>query len=94
MRRVIAPSAATDLADILQFIARDRPAAALAVVDRPEAASRRIAERPHVGRARPDIGHQLRAHSAGRYLIIYRVEPDRVLIVRHFHGARRLSGPD
>jgi toxin ParE1/3/4 len=81
-RLVITPSAAADLDDIFHYITNERPQAAIDLLDRLEAASRLIAGRPGLGRARPELGLGLRSHAVGTYLILYRAEPGRVLIVR------------
>lgn len=43
------------------------------------------------GRRRPDLGDDLFTFPYGRYLIVYSVEPERVLIRRILHGARDLD---
>ncbi len=88
-RLVIAPSAAADLNDIFDYIVRDRPAAATGVIQRLEAASRLLAERPAIGRSRPELGLGIRTYAVERYLIAYRVAADHVLVIRYYHGARR-----
>jgi toxin ParE1/3/4 len=87
-RLVIAPSAAADLNEILDYVARDRPAAAAGLLARLEAASRLLAERPGLGRARPDLGAEIRSYAVDRYLIVYRGGADHVLVIRYYHGAR------
>ena len=90
MRRlVIAPSAASDLNDIFDYIVRHRPASAAEMIARLESASRLLAERPGIGRSRPELGLGIRTHAVERYLIVYRVATDRVVVIRFFHGARR-----
>ena len=92
-RLVIAPGAAADLDDIFHYISQDRLQAARGLLDRLESASRLIAERPGIGRSRPELGAGIRAHVVGRYVILYRTEPGRVLIVRYLHGVRQLPPP-
>lgn len=90
-RLVIAPRAAADLDDILLYIARDNPEAALGLLRRLEGSSRILAERPGLGRRRPELGAGVRVHPVGAYLIVYRAERDRVVVVRYLHGARRIG---
>ncbi len=88
-RLVIAPSAAADLNEIFDYVVQDRPAAAAGLITRLEAASRLLAERPGLGRARPELGLGIRTYAVGRYLIVYRGGTDHVLVIRYYHGARR-----
>lgn len=92
-RLVLAPSAAADLDAIFHHITRERPRAAIDLLVRLEAASRLIAEHPGIGRLRLELGHDLRSHVVGAYVIFYRAEPGQVLIIRYHHGARRLDPP-
>lgn len=50
----------------------------------------RLAMFPHLGPARPDLTPDLRLWPVGDYLIFYRIEPERLVIVRILHGARDL----
>ena len=69
----------------------DNPVAADRVIDQIEAAEDRLALFPNLGRARPEIAIDLRSWPIGEYLIFYRVERDRLEIVRVLHGARDLG---
>ena len=51
-----------------------------------------IAEHPHVGRARPEFGG-LRSYPIVPNVVFYRIEPDRIVIVRILHGRRDLKTP-
>jgi toxin ParE1/3/4 len=88
-RLVIAPRAAADLDEIFDYIVRERPAAAAGQIERLEAASRLLAERPGIGRSRPELGLGIRTYAVERYLIAYRDATDHVLVIRYYHGARR-----
>jgi toxin ParE1/3/4 len=79
-----------DIDDIWLHIALDSVAAADAFVDRLEAAEKRLSELPYLGQATPDLHPCLRHWVVGRYLILYRVDPDALVIVRVMHGARDL----
>jgi toxin ParE1/3/4 len=50
-----------------------------------------ISQFPFIGRARADLGPTLRSTGSGSYLIIYRLEPERVEIVRYIHMRRELK---
>jgi toxin ParE1/3/4 len=49
-----------------------------------------LAENPHAGRARDDLGPGRRSFPADRYLIVYRLRGSDVLILRVVHGSRDL----
>jgi toxin ParE1/3/4 len=50
-----------------------------------------ISQLPFMGRPRIDLGPDLRSVISGSYLILYRVEPDKVEIVRYLHMRRELK---
>ncbi|WP_439546666.1 type II toxin-antitoxin system RelE/ParE family toxin [Sandarakinorhabdus sp.] len=67
---------------------------ALAYLDRIEAACANLADFPHRGTPRPDLGPGVRTVSfEGRATIVYRVEADSVLVLGIFHAGRLLEGP-
>jgi len=78
-----------DLIDILDFIAADDPAAAIATLDRIEAAALRLADFPHSGRegSVPDT-RELRIPGLP-FLLVYRVRESAVEVLRVLHGARQ-----
>ncbi len=77
-----------DLLDIWLGIARHNPGAADRVYDRLEARVRILERYPRVGPARPDIASEARMLVERPYLILYRLIPEGVHIVRVLHGAR------
>jgi toxin ParE1/3/4 len=86
------PVAERDLLDILDYIARDRPAAARAFVDRLERAIDRLAIFPRSGREPEDdrlrqLGYRVLV--VEDYLVFYVVTGRTVQIRRVIHGARR-----
>lgn len=83
----LSPRAEADLAQILDTIAADHPAAARAWLARMERAFHAIAASPGLGVAREDVRPGLRVHAVGRYLVLYRAT-DGVAVVRVIHGAR------
>ncbi len=87
MRGIIWSQAATDQLDaIARYIARENPYAAARVRQRLVAATLRLADAPDVGRTAGRLYRELTV--VPPYVIRYRVEPERVLIVRVRHGAR------
>lgn len=81
-------AAQKDLADILSYIAKDKPAAALAWVDKIEAKCLLIAENPSFGELQPRLGVGVRSSVVGRYVIFHREANDRVEILRVIPGDR------
>jgi toxin ParE1/3/4 len=84
------PSARRDLLGIFEFIAADRPEAALGFIERVESACGRLGAFPEMGSLREDLAPALRAFAMGRYVILYRPAENGVDIVRVVHGARDL----
>ena len=84
------PRADLDLEEIWYFIAQDDPVAADRWLDTLEEKIALLADNPLMGPSRPDIARELRCHPVGSHLILYRVIPDGIEIVRVVHGARHL----
>ena len=83
--------ARADLLDIWLEIAETDPAAADRLYDRLEARVNILGQFPESGAARPDIARDARMLVEGSYLILYRIRPDEVQIVRVLHGARNIG---
>ncbi len=81
-----------DLLDIWLGIARDNPGAADRVYDRLEARIQMLQRYPQIGPARPDIANDARMLVERPYLILYRLIPEGVQVVRVLHGARDIDG--
>ncbi|UEM25435.1 type II toxin-antitoxin system RelE/ParE family toxin (plasmid) [Skermanella mucosa] len=79
-----------DLLDIWLFIAADNPQAADRLLLDIDEQCRLLAENNRLGMARPEIAPEARSWPLGRYLILYRVIPDGIEVVRVIHGARDL----
>jgi toxin ParE1/3/4 len=86
------PQAVRDLDNIWDTVAADDPAAAMRLIERIAARTATLADFPASGRERPEIGEGVRSLVTGKYLILYRIAPDSVDIVRVIHGARDLVG--
>ena len=85
------PAVAGDLRDIGRQIAKDKPARAGTFVVELVDKCRAIGDRPNIGRLRPEIGEDVRSRAYRNYVILYRIEPDRVRILRVVHGARDIG---
>jgi plasmid stabilization system protein ParE len=90
---VLSAAARLELEQIGDFIARDNPARARSFVAEIRAACLALGETP---RAFPLVPRYerfgIRRRPFGNYLILYRVEQDRVSIVHVLHGARDYEG--
>lgn len=83
-----------DLLDIWLFIAADNPQAADRLLLDIDEQCRLLAENNRIGVARPEIAGDARSWSVGRYLILYRMVPEGIEVVRVIHGARDLEHLD
>jgi toxin ParE1/3/4 len=86
-----APQAVLDADEIWMSIAVDSEGAADRLLTRIYDAEQRLADFPQMGRERPDIASDARSWAVGNYLILYRIAPDAVEIMRILHGARDLG---
>lgn len=88
---VIAEPAARDLAEIVDYIALDNPAAAETVYWSLVRAAERLPEFPALGR--PGRYPETRELSLSDlpYLIVYEVDPETLTILAVFHTSRNLS---
>jgi toxin ParE1/3/4 len=84
-------AARQDLLSIWEYIAEDNPTAADRVLDTLDKKIARLAEHPLLGPARPDIAPDLRYLVSDHFIVLYRVLPDVVEIVRVLHGAQNLT---
>jgi toxin ParE1/3/4 len=82
------PESIDDLKAALDHIARDRPGAAVRVIDKLEDQCNELASFPEMGRRRDELASGLRSFPSGSYLIFYRVMKDGIEIIRVLHGAR------
>jgi toxin ParE1/3/4 len=82
-------NATAELARIFEYIARDNPSAADAVVRRVEEVAIRLAMFPGTGHACDTAGVLVAPLVRFPYAIYYKVEGDELLILHVHHGARR-----
>jgi len=87
-RPYFSPSARRDLLEILEYIARDKPGAALRHVERLEESCRTLAKNSQLGTVRDDLLPNLRDWPVGKYVIFFRPADDGIEVVRVVHGAR------
>jgi toxin ParE1/3/4 len=80
-----------DLIDIWLEVSEVNPAAADDLYNRLEARVEILRRFPQSGPARPDIAPAARALIELPYLILYRIIPEGVQIVRVLHGARNID---
>jgi toxin ParE1/3/4 len=83
--------ARADLLGIWLHIAKDNPTAADQVFDRLEARTKLLRDWPLSGIGRPDIAPEAKSLTEPPFLILYRIIPGAVQIVRVLHGAREIN---
>ena len=86
------PAARQDLIDILNYISRDKPDAALAWVERIESACLLISKNPAMGELYPHLGEGVRATTVGRYIVFHRESNEQAVILRVLTGDRENDG--
>lgn len=88
-RATYTPLARLDLIDVALFIAEENLSAADRFLDGITEAINRLAQRPMLGRSRPELGRNLRSLPHRHYVIIYRpTPPTGVEVIRVLHGSR------
>lgn len=87
--RIVA-SARQDLADIFDYIARDKPIAAGNWVSKIEQKCELIATTPEFGEVRPELGGDIRSSTVGRYVIFYRPIENGIEVLRVILGDREI----
>ena len=89
---VWAPSALSDLKEIVDFISRDTPTAALQLADRILARTEALSRFPGLGSYLPeDDAQTYRKLFEGNYRVIFRADAGVVYIVAVRHAARLLD---
>ena len=85
-----ASAAAADLVSIRTYIGHFNPAAARRMAERVKAAALSLSEFPERGRPRADGLRELAIIPP--YVIVYKVTPGRIFILRVWHGAQNRDG--
>ena len=89
---VWSPEAVEDIESIASYIERDSAWYAKAVASKIVETAETIPEFPELGRVVPEIASAaIRERFVYSYRIIYRLEPERVLVVAVIHGSRLLQ---
>lgn len=85
--------AAGDVSAIFNYIARDSRVYAARMIEKIEEAALAASHQPESGSLVDEISRTgIRQVFSGPYRIIYRIEPDQIVILTVIHGARRLPG--
>lgn len=91
MKVIWTPEAQGHLDGIYQYLSRDAPFYASAIVDKLTRRSQQLVTHPRSGRVVSLYGDRdLREMVVYPYRLIYRVVIDRIYVVAVFHGARQL----
>jgi plasmid stabilization system protein ParE len=86
-------SARDDLDDLVRYISRDSGFYARRFAERVVLATRRLQAFPESGRMIPETEDKaLREIIVQGYRVMYRLEPDRVLVLAVMHGSRDVGG--
>ena len=89
LRLVFTERAQADLLEAWAYIAEDNLAAADRVLDTVEQESKVLLMQPLMGRARPELGNQVRSWpSATPYILFYEVDGAELTVLRVLHHAR------
>ena len=87
------PLAESDLVEILDYIAQDKPLAAEQVIAEIRGTCELLSNFPRLGRARQEIRESCRCMPVSRYVVYYNysLSQDEVQIVRVVDGARDID---
>ncbi len=92
MKRLIyADRSFDDLDGILDFIARDKPEAAIAFAEKLIETCELIAQNPEIGESREALGASLRLFSFRGYAIYYRNLRDNIRVERFLHHSLNVA---
>jgi toxin ParE1/3/4 len=89
---VWSPEAIEDVEAIAAYIERDSPWYAKAVAAKIVETAETIPEFPELGRVVPEVGDaSVRERFVYSYRVIYRIEPELILLIAVIHGSRLLE---
>jgi plasmid stabilization system protein ParE len=95
MRIIWAPRAILRATEIAEYIAADRPAAARRWVEGLFARAARLGRHARLGQKVPDLARdELRQLRYGKYRIIHRIDPTRIVVLTVRHYAREWDPGD
>jgi toxin ParE1/3/4 len=84
--------ARTRLREIRAYVARDKPEAAERLATRIVAMIEALRSHPHLGRVGSELGVRELVIGGTPYIVLYRVQGQRVTISTIWHGAQRTEG--
>jgi toxin ParE1/3/4 len=88
MKLIISPNAYRDLLAVAEYIMSENPEAALSILDEIEIALNRLKDFPFMGVVRDSLRPGYRLIVVGNYNVLYKVENDRIYVVRILHHAQ------
>jgi toxin ParE1/3/4 len=88
MKVIWSKRAVADLGHICDYILLNNPKAATRTADRIEAATKRLRRFPNIGRPSDIAGTREIVVPGVAYLVVYRIAPQTVEILRIFHTSR------
>ena len=91
MKVVFSEEADSDLLQIHAYLAARNRSAAISLANLFNIKLEALGRFPFIGRARPIFAAELRSIIVEKYVVFYRVESDRVLIVRVLDGRRDIE---
>lgn len=91
MKIVVSDKAKTDLLQLYSYLASRNPRAADAAIHTIDTKFGNIARFPFIGRERSSLAPGVRSLAAGIQVIFYKVEEDRIVIVRVIDGRRDID---
>lgn len=80
-----------DLREIWDYVSERNLPAADALLDRLLDVAETLSQQPRAGRARPELGPDLRSFPVGEYLLFFVADDDGIEVVRVLHGHRDLD---
>ena len=83
--------AARNRNDLWLYVAENNLSAADKLLQRFEDAFRLLSENPEAGRARPDLGDNIRTFAVAGHVICCRPDHDAITVAAIFHGARNIT---
>jgi toxin ParE1/3/4 len=91
MKIVVTSRADADLLQAFQYLYPRNAAAAEALVQELDRKFDNLSHFPFIGRERTSLGSGLRSLVAGTHVIFYKVEDDRIIVVRVLDGRRDID---
>ena len=88
---IVSPQAEQDLVDIWLYIAEDSPTNADQFLDYLIEQANLLTTLPKSGKARPELGPDLRSFPVEKYILFYRRQGSTIELVRVLHAARDID---